>query len=429
MSEDSSTMDLTFTTFDDWAYVSVEGWIGENVDDIPMDEDGALDTENFPYYWCNSTGETTVVTDVEFKWSYNCEDLDQFSLSLVAHATLGKLLEDGTVDPDSEVSAFVFEHEKESSDGLFGWFDFVLSCKCADLGSASSAEASAATSETETCEPTVVVVDEDFEPNENGSWHVGAQYTWGQGISSVTDGFSHFLGRLGKGNGAAEESFVIPGAAESVTVEFMLYQIDQWTSEDDTFVVTVGSTDVSLGEMQSDSDSQLLSGDVSGIHWTREKVSSGSDIGFLSDNDSTFAVHLEIPAIMFADGKLHIKLEAIASNKIDLQSAGIDNFKITANYKCDGRRHLDGFVAPQLTKATSTKSNASSSEAYCKKEEYPCEGGTKVYVCHYSVFKGYSSFCVNEIDTDIIQFYPNDYCGPCVGGYGGLRHEAAPAAV
>jgi hypothetical protein len=58
---------------------------------------------------------------------------------------------------------------------------------------------------------------------------------------------------------------------------------------------------------------------------------------------------------------------------------------------------------------------------YCVSEDYPCEGDDSdmVYVCHYSALKGYKTFCIPESDSDILRFYPNDYCGPCEGGYGG----------
>jgi hypothetical protein len=59
---------------------------------------------------------------------------------------------------------------------------------------------------------------------------------------------------------------------------------------------------------------------------------------------------------------------------------------------------------------------------YCVSEDFPCEGEghDMVYVCHYSARKGYQTFCIPETDSDILRFYPNDYCGPCEGGYGGL---------
>jgi hypothetical protein len=59
---------------------------------------------------------------------------------------------------------------------------------------------------------------------------------------------------------------------------------------------------------------------------------------------------------------------------------------------------------------------------YCVSEDFRCEGESSdmVFVCHYSARQGYQTFCIPETDSDILRFYPNDYCGPCAGGYGGL---------
>merc|ERR1712226_1558200 len=53
----------------------------------------------------------------------------------------------------------------------------------------------------------------------------------------------------------------------------------------------------------------------------------------------------------------------------------------------------------------------------CSSEDFPCEGeGTQmVLVCHYSPLKGYQTFCVPEIDSEILHFYDHDFCGPCEG--------------
>jgi hypothetical protein len=61
---------------------------------------------------------------------------------------------------------------------------------------------------------------------------------------------------------------------------------------------------------------------------------------------------------------------------------------------------------------------------YCVSEDFPCEveGSDAVFVCHYSTSRGYQTFCIPETDSDILRFYPNDYCGPCEGGYGALRN-------
>ena len=57
---------------------------------------------------------------------------------------------------------------------------------------------------------------------------------------------------------------------------------------------------------------------------------------------------------------------------------------------------------------------------YCLSEDFSCEGDepNMVYVCHYNPRKGYGTYCVPEVDSDILRFYSHDYCGPCEGGQG-----------
>jgi hypothetical protein len=64
---------------------------------------------------------------------------------------------------------------------------------------------------------------------------------------------------------------------------------------------------------------------------------------------------------------------------------------------------------------------------YCVSEDFPCDGEEEnmVYVCHYSTRQGYQTFCAPEADSDILRFYPHDYCGPCEGGYGNVGKEDA----
>jgi hypothetical protein len=60
---------------------------------------------------------------------------------------------------------------------------------------------------------------------------------------------------------------------------------------------------------------------------------------------------------------------------------------------------------------------------FCAPADYPCgENGDLVHVCHYSSKDGYQTFCVPEADSDVLSFYPKDYCGRCVGGYTTDRH-------
>ena len=79
--------------------------------------------------------------------------------------------------------------------------------------------------------------------------------------------------------------------------------------------------------------------------------------------------------------------------------------------------------SPRLDPPANEPSVNDEDTPYCVREDFPCEdgeGSAMVSVCHYSARKGYETFCIPETDSDILRFYPNDYCGPCEGGYGGL---------
>ena len=109
-------------------------------------------------------------------------------------------------------------------------------------------------------------------------------------------------------------------------------------------------------------------------------------------------------------------------------------FKLHCVSQCPDRRLLEVDSSPtdviKKTEAGSTgdlsaiakgsaKKVPSTSGHFCAFEDFPCgETDTMVYACHYSARHGYQTFCVPEADSDILGFYPKDYCGPCVGGYG-----------
>jgi hypothetical protein len=83
-----------------------------------------------------------------------------------------------------------------------------------------------------------------------------------------------------------------------------------------------------------------------------------------------------------------------------------------------GLDELEAFKSPSVNEPSVNDEDI----PYCVSEDFPCEGegSDLVFVCHYSARKGYQTFCIPETDSDILRFYPNDYCGPCEGGYGGL---------
>jgi hypothetical protein len=97
---------------------------------------------------------------------------------------------------------------------------------------------------------------------------------------------------------------------------------------------------------------------------------------------------------------------------------------------CDDTRRLEsniedayekGFMTDEMKAAE--PSDESDDTPYCVHNDYPCKGDEEnmVYVCHYSSRAGYQTFCIPEMDSDILSFDKNHHCGPC-DGWNGVEH-------
>jgi len=260
----------------------------------------------------------------------------------------------------------------------------------------------------DSCDSVEEVANENFES--------GLSDGWSDGLVAYDSSVGHFLGRMGKENPLSSKTFNIPADADKVTVSFKLYEFGTWGASD-KFSVKVGSADLDLGAISLETEK---SGSVSGISWSRRRFD-----GVVKSHQ----VSITVPSASFLSGRLNLNFVFNLSDFISRKSGGIDDLVINAHGLCEGgakdtATHFG--MAAFSAGEPSLDGNDEDEGPYCRAEDYPCNGGDMVYVCHYSVFKGYSSYCVKEADTDIIRFYPNDYCGPCVGGYGsGLKREAA----
>jgi hypothetical protein len=105
---------------------------------------------------------------------------------------------------------------------------------------------------------------------------------------------------------------------------------------------------------------------------------------------------------------------------------------------CDGVRRLEnvkdetnsfvvgnvnneqGFMTEEMRVAGEISEDSEDAPYYCIHEDYPCKGDEEkmVYVCHYSSRTGYQTFCIPEMDSDILRFNQNHHCGPCDGWNG-----------
>ena len=183
----------------------------------------------------------------------------------------------------------------------------------------------------------MVLEDEDFD--DAGSTAAAA---WTSGtITSGPAAFSAFLGKLGSGVTEMSKTIAIPRSsgpdqlvADTVSVHFALYQIDDWAPVD-KFYVEINSVSIDLGEMDSSSTSTTLTGVESGITWERQTVQQGTDLGFETDLDKKHDVTVTVPATSYTTTEsVILTFRVVTSEPIDAQSAGVDDLVITAFYDC-----------------------------------------------------------------------------------------------
>jgi len=244
----------------------------------------------------------------------------------------------------------------------------------------------------------IAVSYEDFEtPGETDTWIGGLE---SYGFDST------FLGRFSQENPRASKVFTIPTAASSIDLSFDWYNIDGFDSSIDTFFVEIQDTTQEL---------QLVG--LSG-----EAYNDGIAFSYQQDADRIYRVKANIPRSHYTNGELLIGFSVETSTVT--KSVGIDNVSIIG--LCPKDRYLKGVRVRNIgTEDTESLSQSDwdgddQVDDYCSKNDFPCEGESHVYVCHYSTRGGYNTFCIPEKDAEVIRFYSHDYCGPCVGGYGGI---------
>jgi len=221
------------------------------------------------------------------------------------------------------------------------------------------------------------------------------------------------MGRLGLENPIVNKEFQVRTSSDAVVVEFTLYKIDGESSSDHFYVIIQGSRQ----------EVQLFGGD--GGSWTESDVtgSSGSaakyKIGFNANTDDVkTTVRLEIGYKWYTSGILELGFEADIADSITTRAVGIDDFKMSM----DCRRRTETATANEGTLPTTEPDEAAYDGGYyCSSVDFPCGKETEhVNVCHYDRKRGYQTFCVPEADSEVMRFYAADYCGPCIGGYGGI---------
>jgi hypothetical protein len=135
------------------------------------------------------------------------------------------------------------------------------------------------------------------------------------------------------------KEFDIPDFAYYATVEFLLYEIDDWGAKDrskNKFYVKIGATSFNLDTFE-DEDSKFhpgnsKSGFKAGIKWKRQALTAAANFGYNEKfKDQIHKVSIKVPKPYFKNGKLNIQFDVSLMDTIDQVSAGVDEFRITAH--------------------------------------------------------------------------------------------------
>lgn len=263
-----------------------------------------------------------------------------------------------------------------------------------------------------TCDAPIV---EDYETD-------GQAESWTNWVESSSEGFTTFLGRLGKENNEVSKTFVVPQGSEKVTLEFDFYDIDGQYA-DDTVEIGVQESFFDLGVFSGQSGTQTYND----VTITNSELATDM-IGFeVSKTDKVYRSTIDIPKRWYEayNFEVRITIRVTTDMSVNDESYGVDNLSLTADCNGPARRILDAttktatmekFEAP----VDEPSMNGDDGLFYCSASDFPCEGEGMVYICHFSAHRGYQTFCIPEADSEVLRFYSKDYCGPCVGGFGGV---------
>jgi hypothetical protein len=184
----------------------------------------------------------------------------------------------------------------------------------------------------DSCSTNAEVEYEDFE--------AGFAFGWQGGMTDASSRLTTFLGRLGHGD--VSKSFEVPIDADRLTMEFLLYEVDDWNKRDRLFL-EVCSTEIDLGIFESNKDEGFVRGRTDGIEWWRDSKAAPEDLGFGEELDQIHRVVLELPRSCYvATGSLEI----VFSADFIQGGAGIDNLKLTAHNKCVDSHVLEDEFTP-----------------------------------------------------------------------------------
>ena len=155
-------------------------------------------------------------------------------------------------------------------------------------------------------------------------------------------------------------------------------------------------------------------------------------------NGEIYASTLEAvcdPVTQTAEIEVYVSRPSISNSSARSQCGnsgpGLCSFVYTvpcsSDVMCDGARRLDTpdtNATPSISEGfTRAEKEFEEDPPYCVHKDFPCKGEEEhmVHVCYHSSQFGYQTFCIPEIDSDVLRFNKEHHCGPCNGWNGEER--------
>jgi von Willebrand factor type D domain len=165
---------------------------------------------------------------------------------------------------------------------------------------------------------------EDFSTQPHGD-------AWGEIYKKDAFTFLH----LHKTSPIMQEKFQVPLKAHFIAVEFLFYELGSWEREgaqkDFVYATIGGKTTIDLQAFGDDDQLDAYhQGVTERISWTRRSISRSGDFGMGNKEDQMHKVEIRVPSEFYKDGWLDFKLEVKMSWDKAGESAGVDDFRLTA---------------------------------------------------------------------------------------------------
>lgn len=183
-------------------------------------------------------------------------------------------------------------------------------------------------------------------------------------------GNNQFLGRLSRDHPLVMKKYIVPKTANSITIEFEFFELDNWAGDGgrDTLFITLNDHRIDLGVFDEPCET-MYQKIQDGISVRRQSLAQPSNMGFNQEFlDQAHRIVIDVPQRIYQQGVLKVVFEADLSLSELMESAGIDNFRMTAHRKnCRviwtggelpvGKPQLPTARAMKETKATKNRKN------------------------------------------------------------------------